>query len=223
MKRRPAALAHRRFQQAKAAFQGLPLNEVFERIHKTNLWGSPDSVSGLGSNLDSTARLRQMIPELLRDLGIKSMLDIPCGDFHWLSRAPLPVERYIGADIVEEIVRRNRAIHPHEFLRLDICSDPLPQADLVLCRDCLVHLSTENVFRAIANLKRSGSTWLLATHFLECEHNTDIENGDWRMINFERAPFSWRAPARVLVEGCEEVGGGYSDKALGLWRIGDLP
>lgn len=223
MKKRPPVLAHQRFQESKADFQGLALNQVFEKIHQTNLWGSPDSVSGLGSDFDSTSRLRQMLPELLRDLGVRSLLDIPCGDFHWLSRADLPVERYIGADIVEEIVRRNRQMYPREFLKLDLCADPLPQADLVLCRDCLVHLSGENIVRAIANLRRSASTWLLTTHFLDCTQNVDIENGDWRMLNFELEPFGWPAPVRVLVEGCEEAGGGYPDKALGLWRIDDLP
>jgi hypothetical protein len=30
-------------------------------------------------------------------------------------------------------------------------------------------------------------------------------------------------PQRVLVEGCTENGGAYADKALGLWRVADLP
>jgi hypothetical protein len=27
----------------------------------------------------------------------------------------------------------------------------------------------------------------------------------------------------VLVEGCEEEGGAYADKALAAWRVSDLP
>lgn len=76
--------------------------------------------------------------------------------------------------------------------------------------------------QAIHNLKRSGSMRLLATTFRECEQNTDIVVGDWRMLNFELPPFQWKPRARVLVEGCTESGGGYEDKTLGLWRISKL-
>lgn len=215
-------LAHQRFQGSKAEFQGLGLKQVFEKIHSTNLWGSRDSVSGPGSELESTARLRQMLPRFLSDLGIRTLLDIPCGDFQWLSETALPVERYIGADIVEDVVRRNRELYDREFVRLDLCSDPLPRADLVLCRDCLVHLSNQNIFRAVNNLTASGSEWLLTTHFLECRNNEDIQDGDWRLLNFKLPPFGWPEPERLLVEGCQESGGGYADKSLALWRVSDL-
>jgi hypothetical protein len=44
-------------------------------------------------------------------------------------------------------------------MRLDLTGDPLPRVDVVLCRDCLVHLSFQNIFRAFANLRRSGSRY----------------------------------------------------------------
>ncbi|HEY3442761.1 MAG TPA: class I SAM-dependent methyltransferase [Paludibaculum sp.] len=224
MKARPPVTAKVRFEERAGELSTLPLDRVFSEIQKSNLWGAEESVSGLGSELDATAIVRAELPVILRDLGADSMLDIPCGDFRWLSETELPVSRYIGGDIVEALVERNRAkFGGREFRHLDLCSGDLPKVDVVFCRDCLVHLSFENVHKAIANLKRSGSTWLLTTTFLECEENTDIVNGDWRMLNFELAPFQWNPPARVLVEGCTEAGGGYSDKALGLWRISELP
>lgn len=224
MKVRPPVTAKVKFEERAGELSTLPLDRVFTEIQESNLWGAEESVSGLGSELDATAVVRAELPVLLREIGADSMLDIPCGDFRWLSETELPVSRYIGGDIVEALVERNRAkFGGREFLHLDLCSGKLPKVDVVFCRDCLVHLSLENVHKAIANLKRSGSTWLLTTTFLECDENTDIVNGDWRMLNFELAPFQWKAPARVLVEGCTEAGGGYSDKALGLWRISDLP
>ena len=224
MKDRPPVTAKMKFEERAGELSTLPLDKVFTEIQASNLWGAEESVSGLGSELDATAKLRAELPRLLRDLGADTMLDIPCGDFRWMSETELPVSRYIGGDIVEALVERNRRKYSgREFLHLDLCSGDLPKVDVVFCRDCLVHLSFENVRRAIANVKRSGSTWLLTTTFLECEENSDIVNGDWRMLNFELAPFQWKPPARVLVEGCTEAGGGYSDKALGLWRISDLP
>jgi hypothetical protein len=223
MKDRPPVLARERFRQRIDELGNLPMDRVFQVIHDSNLWGAPESVSGLGSELPATARLRAELPDLLRHLAADVLLDIPCGDFTWLGQTALPVSRYIGADIVDTIVQRNRRRYGREFLRLDLCSDELPRADVVLCRDCLVHLSLAHIEQAIGNLRRSGSTWLLTTTFLECETNEDIATGDWRMLNFELPPFSWRPPERVLVEGCAEAGGGYADKALGLWRIAELP
>lgn len=223
MKARPPVTAQQRFRERATELSSLPMEQVFQVIHDTNLWGAPESVSGLGSEVSATDRLRAALPELLRGLKIDVLLDIPCGDFTWLSKTDLPVSRYIGADIVEAIVERNRNLYGREFHRLDLCSSDLPVADLVLCRDCLVHLSFGLIDRAVRNLKRSGSAWLLATTFLECEANDDIATGDWRMLNFELPPFAWGPPARVLVEGCTEAGGGYADKALGLWRISELP
>ena len=222
MKERPPVTARERFRQSAGELRNLPMDRVFQVIHDTNLWGASESISGLGSELDATAKLRTELPQLLRDLGVNVLLDLPCGDFAWLSRTVLPVSRYIGADIVESLVQSNRERYGGEFLHLDLCSSDLPKADVVLCRDCLVHLSFEYIERAIRNLKRSGSTWLLTTMFLECDENLDIATGDWRMLNFELAPFHWKPPARVLVEGCTESGGGYEDKSLGLWWISEL-
>lgn len=224
-KARQPVTAHQRFEERRGEFAGLPLDQRFSRIHETNLWGSQESVSGLGSALDETATLRQEIPALLRRLGATSLLDIPCGDFGWLSHAELDLD-YTGADIVQEIVGRNRSIHTgprRSFLRLDLTRDPLPRTDVVLCRDCLVHLSFVNILSAFRNLRRSGSIWLLTTTFLESEENADIEDGDWRMLNLERAPFHLPPPEAVIVEGCTESGGSYADKALGLWPIAALP
>lgn len=222
MKERPPVTARERFHERAGELTNLPMDQVFQVIHDTNLWGATESVSGLGSELDATAKLRAELPDLLRDLGAKVLLDLPCGDFKWLSRTALPVSRYVGADIVESIVQRNRESYGGEFLHLDLCSSDLLAADVVLCRDCLVHLSFEYIEQAIRNLKRSGSNWLLTTTFLECDENIDIATGDWRMLNFELPPFQWKPPVRVLVEGCTESGGGYEDKALGLWRISEL-
>ena len=222
MKMRPPVMASVHFEERRQEFQGLGLADRFTRIRETNLWGAEESVSGLGSELAATATLRQELPRLISELGAQTLLDIPCGDFRWMSEVDLADASYVGGDIVKTLVEENRARYGREFLHLDLCSSDLPRADVVLCRDCLVHLSLANIGRALENLRRSGSTWLLTTHFLECEENRDIEDGDWRMLNFELAPFRWGAPHRVLVEECTESGGGYEDKALGLWRIEDL-
>jgi hypothetical protein len=79
-----------------------------------------------------------------------------------------------------------------------------------------VHLSFANIARAVANFEASGAVWLIAT---EWQSNADCEDGDWRALNFERAPFNWGPPVELLNEHCREAGSGWRDKSLGVWRL----
>ena len=162
---------------------------------------------------------------MLREIGAQSLLDIPCGDFRWLGEVELGVS-YVGADIVEALVSANMQRFEsgaRRFLRLDLTVDPLPQADIVLCRDCLVHLSYANISRALGNIRESGAKFLLMTNFLEIEGNRDISDGDWRPLNFELPPFEFPVPERTIVENCSESGGAYTDKSLCLWPVAKIP
>ena len=100
---------------------------------------------------------------------------------------------------------------------------PLPSADLLLCRDCLVHLSFQDAGQALANIRRSTIGYLLTTTFPGEADNQDIVTGDWRPLNLERPPFSFPAPLDRIKEGCTEAGGRFGDKSLALWAVADLP
>jgi hypothetical protein len=223
---RPPVLAHQRFLADKTSFADLNLAQRFRRIHDTNLWGAPASSSGLGSEMDATATLRAELPRLFKTLGVTSLLDAPCGDAGWINHADLGV-RIIGVDIVPSLIEHLQARAAAggikgEYHLADITCDPLPRCDAILCRDCLVHLSFANIARAVANFRSSGAAWLIATTFPEWQINADCEDGDWRALNFERAPFEWGAPVEVLNENCLEAGGGWRDKSLGVWRLAEI-
>jgi Methyltransferase domain len=223
---RPPVLAHQRFAEDRESFAGLSLQQRFERIHDTNLWGASASISGLGSETDATATLRADLPGLLRMLGVKSLLDAPCGDAGWINAADLGVTM-IGIDIVPELIARLSARARQGEIKgnyrlADITRDALPRCDAILCRDCLVHLSFANIDRALENFRRSGAIWLITTTFPDWQTNADCEDGDWRALNFERAPFSWGPPVALLNENCLEAGGGWRDKSLGVWRLSEI-
>jgi len=223
---RPPVLAHQRFLADRQSFAGLGLEQRFRRIHDTNLWGAPASPSGLGSEMDATAVLRAELPLLFQRFGITSLLDAPCGDAGWINHADLGV-RLIGVDIVPALIEclQARAAAGEitgEYRLADITCDPLSECDAILCRDCLVHLSFANIERALANFRRSGARWLIATTFPEWQTNADCEDGDWRALNFERAPFDWGFPVTLLNENCTEADGGWRDKSLGVWRLSSV-
>src|SRR5438046_7814005 len=67
----------------------------FTDIYRHRGFGGADSASGPGSDLAQTQSIRDALPELLRELGVRTLLDIPCGDYHWMRQVPLRLKRYI--------------------------------------------------------------------------------------------------------------------------------
>jgi len=88
---------YRDFRRRFSAFQHMPPKAVFTNIYNTNRWGSSESVSGLGSELKNTEVLVEFLGKLFRELGIQSVLDLPCGDFNWMKQMGLSGRRHRGA------------------------------------------------------------------------------------------------------------------------------
>lgn len=200
------------------------MKQIFENIFKNNLWRGRTSFSGRGADPDQTENIRKEIPILLKEMKIKSILDIPCGDFNWMKEIDLDGIKYIGADIVEDIVKNNNKYKTKgkTFKVLDITQDKLPKVDLIIVRDCLVHMSYPDIAKAIKQIKASKSKYLLTTTFPGRMENNDIATGRWFPINLEIDPFSFPQPIKVVNEGCTQSKGKYSDKSLGLWKISKI-
>jgi len=199
--------------------------EVFTEIFRRNIWGYQETVSGGGSTLHYTKKVREALPDLVGDLGVHTLLDLPCldlpcGDFHWMSEINLPITHYIGSDIVSRLVEiaRIRYGRPNrEFRTLDLCNDELPQADLLLCRDCLMHLSEEMNFLALANIIHSDIKYLLITTYPD-GRNRSIRNGDWFTINLCAPPYNFPPPVRTIDDWVPP----FDRRQLGLWEIESL-
>ena len=202
------------------AYPFMSRRAVFRDIHRRGVWRNAETKSGDGSTLESTRSVREAFPRIIRRLGIQSILDIPCGDFHWMSRVDTGRASIIAADIVPELVAENRQRHPDvEFQVLDACSDNLPKADLTFCRDCLVHLSLKDAMAAVDNFKRSGAVYLMATTFPKTRVNRETIQGAWRPLNLEKPPFNLGPPMEIVNENCRLRRGRYIDKSMGLWKL----
>lgn len=199
-------------------------------VYLKNYWKDPESRSGSGSNQKNTEQLVKELPYVINQLNVKSILDIPCGDFAWMPRLLANVADdvvYHGADIVQEIIDRNQtyASDKVSFSCLDITSDPLPHADLAIVRDCLNHLPLAKIFEALRNLKSSGVKYIALTNFNWRSEikNHDIDNSQrvmWRKLNFTLPPFSFDNPIDVIVENSSEPMG--RDKTMGIWKLSSL-
>jgi Methyltransferase domain len=201
------------------------MERVFQSIHDSNAWGCEGSPSGPGSTKERGADFADALLAVLRQLGCRVLLDVPCGDFNWIGPVAEAMDRYIGADILPEPVNRNRARYGSPrvgFVRLDLASDPLPDADVILCRDCLVHLSSRDIRRCLENIRLSRAKHLVTTTFVGPRENEEVPTGAWRPLNLERPPFSLPRPLDLIDERCHHTGGIYADKRLAVWRVADL-
>ncbi len=179
--------------------------ERFTRIYKTNFWKGSDSNSGAGSSIEYTANLRAQLPGLFTRLSIGSVLDAPCGDLNWMKEVISTTSiDYTGCDIVESLVEQLSGTYSSEtvrFLYLDITSAPLPKADLMICRDCLPHLSYADARAVLVNFVSSGIPYLLTTtHTDGTFQNRDIATGDYRRVDLYSAPFNFPSDPVAVIE-----------------------
>lgn len=196
-----------------------PINIKFSKIFYENEWGCEESVSGGGSSLSQTEVLRRELPDLLKKIGAKTLLDVPCGDFNWMRYTNLDLKQYLGGDIVPEIVSQNKKKYENDvrkFKLIDITKMKLPKMDVILCRDCFIHFSFKDIFHSLNNFRKSKSTYLLCSTFINRQKNRNIFTGGWRTINLQRPPFNFPKPIELILESRNLY------KCLGLWKIEDI-
>lgn len=199
--------------------------DVFEYIYTDNTWGSEESVSGSGSEISKTIDLIKYLNELLREYAIHSVFDIPCGDFNWMKEVDLSNVEYTGGDIVPNLIRRNQAKYSKDWVKFschNLITDKIDKSyDLVLTRDCLVHLSYSDIERSLSNIKKSQSKYLLTTSFIKTTKNMDIVTGEWRPINLNLAPFNFPEPIITFIETNTEEGW-EGNKVMNLYLISEI-
>ncbi len=171
------------------------VEERFTWIYEKNFWGSKESFSGTGSTLQYTENLRCKLPEIFKKFSIKSVFDAPCGDFNWMKKFLQEVNiRYIGGDIVAPLIDHHSTQYGKEgveFIHIDLIKDNFPSADLMICRDCIFHLSYEDTFSVLKGFLRSGIPYLLTSSHknIDAFKNHDIKTGDFRFIDLFSAPY----------------------------------
>lgn len=195
---------------------------IFSQAYASKAWGSDESGSGIGSELGATHQLREFLPDLLHHYGIKKFLDAPCGDWNWMQLVDLQGVQYVGVDVVPEVVARNRRAYQRKgvsFMVADLTRDELPRADLILCRDCWIHLSFRDVALTLENFRRTGATWLLVSNSPRSRMNKNQLTGRmWRHLNLHMPPFNFPASVEVRADHYD-----HTDFEITLWKLADLP
>lgn len=156
----------------------------------TQKWmaGYPETVSGSGSLVKNTENVRHHLPEIIKKYNIKSIFDAPCGDRNWIKHLNFDDLgcTYSGGDIIEDVVK---SINLPYVKLIDLRTTTFPEVDLWFSRDCLYHLSTNDIKQVINNALSSNIKYFLITSHLEHQHdhplNRNIATGDYRCLIFK--------------------------------------
>jgi hypothetical protein len=222
LKRHPALYKFLKF-RIYERIRSVNRERIFLNIYENNLWEGDSSVSGPGSSLESTLGLRKALPILLQTLRVGSILDIPCGDFQWMQHVPLGAVQYTGADVVLPLIQKNRKAFGGQrvFLHLDLLRDALPPVDVILCRDCFVHLSFREIQLALRNIKSASPKYFMTTTFPNRQNNVDTVTPYWRELNMQLSPFNFPEPVQLIKDSSDGQARGQG-KHLGIWKTAEL-
>lgn len=173
------------------------LQDKFSYIYDNKIWLVNEVLSGEGSEIEYTKTLREWLISNMSRLNVSIFVDAPCGDFNWMKCVlPSLSLNYIGLDIVPSVIKKNEETYSSKNIRFeiaDICKNKLPSCDLIMVRDCLFHLSFEDIDNFLSNLAKTEYKYLLTTtHTVEEEYiNQNITSGDCRAINLFSKPFNF--------------------------------
>lgn len=110
----------------------------------------------------------------LKDLKINSISEIGCGDLNFIKSLleHYPGVPYVGQDISDVIIDRNKGINPQIRLTTDISK--LPKSDLLLCIDVLFHITDEEEYqKMLTTIKSKWTNYLALTAY---EYDKDLGN-----------------------------------------------
>lgn len=153
---------------------------------------------GSGSRIDNTANIRKRLPDLVKELEVRSICDAGAGDRHWMQLIEWDVG-YQGFDLFP----RDSSVK-----RCDIRSEPLPSCDLIICRQVMNHMCAPDVLRTLELFRRSGQ-YLLATHHAVENRPDRFESyNNWNLLS---EPFALGVPLELIPD--------HRDFFVGLWRL----
>lgn len=166
-----------------------PLEVIFTNISKNC---SEDE----GAKLEVVFPYIESITDFLHAKGIRSVVEVGCGDWQFSKYIDWDGIDYIGYDIVKEIVEKNYEEYSAPnitFGRANCILADLPRADLLICKDVLQHLSNESIREFLKQLPKY-SVCLITNDidFFFNTNNSPIQDGEYRPVDLTKPPFNIR-------------------------------
>lgn len=167
----------------------------------------------------TTQLLKMELLKLFKGLEIKTLIDVPCGEIHWVKEMNPFVRKYIGVDKRDEIIEKNRENYGSMYLtfeQLDCTRDLLPKSDLIFCHDAFNDCTSNEILAALLLFKKSGAKYFLATMHTDTEKNSKGGKGGFTPINWQLKPYDFPKPLLTIHDpSCE-------NKKYALWKMEDI-
>jgi len=181
----------------------------FREIYRTHSWEG-GSRSGPGSDPGKAAPYLRLLQGFIDDPAnrVGSIVDLGCGDWAWTRHVRFGNRRYAGFDVVPELVQKLERDHGSELVRFAVADagwSNLPDADLLLVKDVLQHLSTERVRRFMTDVLPRYRLALITNDVARFHLpwwplpwprravgtvNSAVEDGGWCPLDVTQPPFS---------------------------------
>lgn len=150
----------------------------------------------------------------IREVGVQQVLNYPCAHFPDLDQALAQGGiQCVNADMV-----RGHGLH------LNLLYDPVPRVDLVVMRNFLDHINTQDALLILERLRNGGVRYLLSTDYpcLNCNWNNVA--GEWRPLSLTLPPYNLSHPERgerpetnVFISDADEQR--RPDRSFALFRL----
>ena len=200
--------------------------EYFTYVYHDSKKRGLESVSGVGSTLEQTQNIVRELPDIFEKYNITSIFDAPCGDLNWMRQILKKYNgRYIGMDIVYPVITELKAKYSSErieFVHGDVLTDAWPEADVLICRDFLFHLSNSDALGFLEKYKKSKIRYFITTSHKVSDvyRNVDIRTGEFRKLDLFVPPFCF---PRDYLEVVVDFAPPEPERFLIMWRKDQLP
>ena len=184
-----------------------------EQIYDQHLWGGKghDFYSGEGSHNAQIVEpyIKSVAAFLQNHKNPLTVCDLGCGDFNIGKQLAPYTKSYVGIDIVEALIKRNQKLYQNDhisFVCLDISKDELPQADCIILRQVLQHLSNIEI-QNILNKLTTYQYIILTEHLPNGDFipNKDIISGQGIRLKHDsgvditQPPFNFKVKSQQIL------------------------
>ena len=195
------------------------VSAIFETIYRSDTWTLG---SGPGSLPTANAPLIEFLQKFIQKNRIARFVDFGCGDWQFMSAVDLGNVNYLGLDCRSVLVE-NRSRHQRSnvsFARTPDDLADLPEGDLILFKDVLVHLPNAYIAEALHQAWRKFRFIITVNNCTTDSngYNSEIQCGGFRPVDIARPPFS--LPCETVLQYAIFARAG---STVALDSCGDLP
>ena len=196
--------------------------QIFGKIYKNKLWNKKSNLifdSGTGSHEEYIVdKYVDVINKFLLENKV-SVVDIGCGDFNIASKFYFNCKKYFGVDVVEDLINylnKNYSDENLHFINADATIEKLPQAECIIIKEVLQHLTNKDIKLLLENIK--GFKYVIITEsypFELDEINKDKIKGplsrsyNFSAVEIDKPPFDFSYKTKEEILTIEREGIGY--------------